>query len=169
MDADAVPFDSFSVEAVPLGPAVDFAVCPLPLAGPLPFISLGLLASLNVPLLIPSKSSGVGFARDRHISAIDRRLRMSLRKTLSNAALAALSPSEGDRNAVRTTLKARASFRKVAISCAVEKNDHMEGRVSVRISLGEGDNTVPFSPCFSASSSSPESSSSPNNWLGQTS
>lgn len=39
------------------------------------------LLSTNVPLLIPSKSSGVGGSRERHISDMERRFKMSEWKT----------------------------------------------------------------------------------------
>lgn len=85
---------------------------------------------------MPSKSKGVGFARERHMSAIESRLLISEKKTyagvsglgyikhglpftFSNTILAAsLFSVLGERSAVRTFLKACASLRRVAISWA---------------------------------------------------
>jgi len=92
-----------------------------------------------VPFLIESKSSGRGGARERHMSAIERRLRISESNTFFkeehkgqnvtldkervdlafwNTIRAASPVLVGDRNAARTALKAWASFRRVAISWA---------------------------------------------------
>lgn len=74
------PFSNFSVLELP----VTTGALPLPLAVALPFActSLGCgRLSENVPSRILSKSKGVGGARLRHMSAMDRRLRMSEWKT----------------------------------------------------------------------------------------
>lgn len=126
-----------------------------PFAFEVPFVWAESLSSLNVPFRIASNSNGVGGARDFHMSAIESKLRISEWNTFSNARFAASDSPDSVvvRNNDRTTLNAWASFRRVAISCAVKFTSVSTFRhTNLRC-----DRHVPFSPCFSASSSSPQS------------
>lgn len=78
VELEGPPFNRLSVAALPLPDPFDVDAEGVEM----PFIcDDDLVGNVNDPCCIASKSSGVGFARDRHMSSIERRLLISVWKT----------------------------------------------------------------------------------------